>query len=58
MALVKTETETEIKYEDGATCVIVKKDNDNLDVRQITPVGNTDGQTWQTVRDFLDEKLQ
>lgn len=57
MSLSKSETATEITYTgvgalDGVT-VIVKKDDDHLDVRHCVPAAKAN-QTWQDVRDRLD----
>lgn len=58
MPITKTEDEAEIVYacDDGTFTVTVKKDDNFIDVRQVTPVANAGGQTWQQIRDYLDSK--
>lgn len=57
MALTKTETDTEIVYQDTNHTITIKKDDTCLDVHQVTCATLTGDQTWQDLRDFLDTKV-
>lgn len=57
MNLVKTETETDITYQNADVTIVIKKDSGCVDVHQITDVECAGGQTWEILRDILDTKV-
>lgn len=59
MAITAEDTGLELIYTDDVTgtVITIKKDDDNIDVHQVTPVEHAGGQTWQALKGYLDTKL-
>jgi hypothetical protein len=54
--MTKTETLTEVIYTSLTTSITIKKDDDYIDVHQITKESETD-QTWQELVNYLDSTI-
>lgn len=57
MALVKTDEVDKVTYTDEHHTIVIKKDEDYLDVHQITSMASGEAQSWQDIVNYLDTKL-